>query len=347
MVGSPADIANRLIATQETSEPFYAATMKTAIRLAVGAVEGRRDPRCSSAAEFISRLSPEALSADYRNSAKASVLEALRRDAQSLRGTVLRFDGMFEAVAGGFDGTKSWGDSDVIFLSVPRLAAPDDAEAVMRMALADFSQYCGDPERKRRTGDDVTIIVDEFSAISGLAPQVTDLAERVRDVGGQVIVTAQSWEGLGRDEDERKRVRGAMAGVLLHQCGDPERLCEMAGTERKVEQSWQLDETSHSGMGSMRMGFRMKVDPDLVRRAGIGEAWAIVSGRYLHLHVLANPRGRALHLARSLVDESRQRGREGRGRSAFRPQPDSGPSQPRADGPDWLDDLGGGGDFDD
>ena len=43
----------------------------------------------------------------------------------------------------------------------------------------------------------MTLIVDEFSAVTGAAPLLIDLAERVRDAGGQAVVSVQSWEGLG------------------------------------------------------------------------------------------------------------------------------------------------------
>ena len=95
------------------------------------------------------------------------------------------------------------------------------------MLLADFAHWA--TVRKARRGDDVTIIVDEFSAVSAAASVVIDLAERVRDVGGQVVVSAQSYEGLGGDEDERKRMVGALgAGIILHRCPEPDELLRPA-----------------------------------------------------------------------------------------------------------------------
>ncbi len=333
-LGAPSHIANRLLSTQDVGEPYYAATLQTAVRLAVGVPESHRERRCDSSAEFLARLDPNVLTAAYSGTSKAGAAAALRKDVRTLVGVRLRFDGMFDAVAGGFDGRKSWGDSDVIFLRVPALAAPHDARAVMRLVLADISQYCGDPLRKARRGDDFTLIIDEFSAIAGLAPQVIDLVERMRDVGGQVVVTAQSWEGLGSDDDERLRLRAAMGALLIHQCGDPEKLIEPAGAERKVEQSWQLDEAAHSGMGSMRMGFRMKLDPDRVRQAGVGEAWAIARGQYLHMQVIPNRPGRALDVAEALVEESQQRWMQMAEEGSDQPEP-----EPQSQDLGWLDDL--------
>lgn len=123
------------------------------------------------------------------------------------------------------------------------------------------------------------------------APLVIDLGERIRDVGGQVIVTAQSYQGLGDNDDERQRlIDASRGGLIVHAQRDPEKLLEAAGTTRKPEQSWQLDESGRSGMGSMRMGHKMTIDPDLVRKAGVGEAWAIANGKYVHMQVLPVPR---------------------------------------------------------
>lgn len=129
--------------------------------------------------------------------------------------------------------------------------------------------------------------MDEFSAVTAAAPLVIDLAERVRDVGGQVVVTAQSYQGLGKDDDERKRLIGAASGgLIVHRCVDPDELLKGAGTIRVAEQSWQLDSAGGSGMGSMRMAHKMAIDPDRVRQAAVGEAWVIADGSYQHMRVL-------------------------------------------------------------
>jgi hypothetical protein len=235
---------------------------------------------------------------------------ALRQQASVLQGLAMRYGALFDAVDGGFEGTRSYGDSDVVFLRVPTLAAKADAKAIMRFLLADFSHYCVEPSRKPRQGSDITLVIDEMSAISGLAPQVIDLAERVRDVGGQVLVSVQSFEGLGGDDDERHRLLNAMAGgVVLHRLADPEEFVKSAGAERTTERAFQLErDTATSGMGSMRMAFHYLIDPDSVRRADIGEAYLIHAGRYLHMHVLANPAFESRQRAQRLLAQSRDRG---------------------------------------
>ncbi len=295
--GDPASVANRLLVVQDYDEPYWEAVASTAVRLAL---EAPGEP-CRDSAAFLARLAPGALKKAYSGHAGAENVAALLRKPDGLDGVRLRYAGFFASLDGRFDGQCSYDDADLTILSLPTLAARKDGEAAVRMLLADFSHWA--TARKPRTGADVTLIVDEFSAVTDAAALVIDLAERVRDVGGQVIVSAQSYEGLGGDEDQRRRMVGALgAGLILHRCPNPDELLKSAGTVRSVEQSWQLQDTSSSGMGNMRMAYRMRVEPDAVRQAGVGEAWVISSGQVVHAQMIATPTDRMPRdLARSLL----------------------------------------------
>ena len=339
--GPSAAVANRLLVTQLASEPYYEAVLETAVRLAVSAPETESVGPCDSSTAFMARLSPEFLQSAFARSNRAGDVAALKRSPQLLDGVRLRFAGFFEALYGKFDGVRSYGDSDISILTLPTLAAKKDGEAAVRMLLADFSQFCVDPARKARRDRGVVFVIDEFSAVTNATPLVIDLAERLRDVGGQVIVASQSFEGLGNDIDERKRLLGALpGGLIIHRCAEPDELLRLAGTERKVEQSWQIEDTAHSGMGSMRMGFRMRVDPDQVRQASVGEAWAISGGRSLHMHVIQSSPVVYLAEARRLVAESKNRGSTPAGHGEAKDQTKSAPKL--VEKPSFLDDLGDG-----
>lgn len=288
--GSPGEVVNRLILVSDWSEPYYKQVTQTAIRLALGApdVDGRGP--CRSSTDFLARLEPKFLTRAYEGTSKASDVAALVRRPENIEGVRLRYSGFFDALDGRFDGESSFEDCDLVVMSVPTLAAPEDADATVRMLLADYGHYA--MARKPRRGEDSVVTIDEFSAVTAAAPLVINLAERVRDVGGQVVVVAQGFEGLGTTPDERSRLLRALAGgLILHRCDDPDELLKAAGTVRKAEQSWQLDEVGGSGMGSLRMGFRMRVDADAVRQARVGEAWVISGGRSLHMNVIAGEGG--------------------------------------------------------
>jgi hypothetical protein len=284
--GSPTEIANRLLQVQDFTEPYYQAVAQTAVRLAVHApdVDGTGPVRDS--ASFMRRLDAEFLKRAYEHTPQARDVNSVTNDAKVLDGVRLRYSGFFSALAGRLDCGFSFEDVDLAVLSVPTLAQQSDAMAVARMILADFGAYC--LTRKPRLGEDVTFIVDEFSAVTSAAPMVIDLAERVRDVGGQVVVSAQSYEGLGRDEAERRRMRDALApgGLIVHRLAEPEEVTKIAGSVRAMEQSYQLEPHGHTGLGTVKMAHKYRVDPDEVRQARTGEAWAITHGRAARMSVL-------------------------------------------------------------
>jgi hypothetical protein len=298
--GSPTEIANRLLQVQDYSEPYYQAVAETIVRLVMHApdVDGTGPVRDS--ASFLARLDAEFLHRAYEGDrAAAQDVASVTRQPQAIDGVRLRYSGFFAALAGRLDHGWSFEDVDCAILSVPTLAQRSDAMAVARMVLTDFAGYC--LRRKPRLGEDVTLIIDEFSAVTAAAPLVIDLAERVRDVGGQVVVSVQSFEGLGADDAERRRMLGALVpgGLVVHRLADPDEVVRPAGTVRAVEQSWQLEDRGVAGMGSAKMTHKMRVDPDAVRQAKTGEAWIVTEGRAAHMTVLRS----------RISDEDRDRAR--------------------------------------
>lgn len=310
--GSPTDIANRLLEVKDYTEPYYYDVAETVIRLVMHApdVAGQGPVRDSEA--FMDRLDPNFLARAWDGHPRELAnVEDLRRDPKALGGVRYRFSGFFSALAGRLDHGFSFEDADLAVLSVSALARPKDAQAIARMVLTDFGAYC--VSRKPRVGEDVTFIFDEFSAVTDAATMVIKLAEQVRDVGGQIIVSAQSYEGLGGDDSERRRMLNALApgGIILHRLSDPESVVEVAGTVRGLEFSSQLDGRGPTGLGTTKPVFRYKVDADAVRQATTGEAWALTHGRSLHMAVMQNPIDpEVLEHARRLVDFARMQAAE-------------------------------------
>ena len=116
-----------------------------------------------------------------------------------------------------------------------------------------------------------------------------NLAERVRDVGVQVVVAAQSVEGLGDHRQAPRLLAACAGGIVVHQCPDPERLLALAGMVRTLERNWELDHYGPRGLAKARMGDRPRIDPEQVRQAQPGEAWVIQAGQSIHLRVLPPP----------------------------------------------------------
>ena len=132
-------------------------------------------------------------------------------------------------------------------------------------------------------------MLDEFSALASGVDSAINLMERLRDVGVQVVVAAQSVEGLGDHRQAPRLLTSCAGGIVVQQCPDPERLLALAGEVRVLEHNWELDFYGPRGFAKARMGERPRIDPEAVRQAQPGEAWVIQAGQSIHLRVLPPP----------------------------------------------------------
>ena len=236
--------------------------------------------------ELLRRLDPDELAALWDG--RPLQLKDIEAIGPHLAGARLRYADFFAALAGAFDrGTWSYEDVDLAVLTVPTLLSKAEADAAMRVVLEDYGHYA--TGRKPRQGEDAVLILDEFSALASGVGSAINLAERVRDVGVQVVVAAQSVEGLGDQRQAPRLLASCAGGVVVHQCPDPERLLALAGMVRQLEHNWELDQYGPRGFAKARMGQRPRIDPEQVRAAQPGEAWVIQAGHAVHLRVLPPP----------------------------------------------------------
>jgi hypothetical protein len=212
-----------------------------------------------------------------------------------LPGARLRYADFFAALAGAFDrGTWSYEDVDLAVLTVPTLLSKAEADAAMRVVLEDYGHYA--TGRKPREDEDALLVLDKFSALASGVDSAINLAERVRDVGVQVVVATQSVEGLGDHHQAPRLLASCAGGIVVQQCPDPERLLALAGQIRVLEHNWELDFYGPRGLAKARMGEQPRIDPEQVRQAQPGEAWVIQAGQSIHLRVLPRrpwPRSRS------------------------------------------------------
>ena len=281
-------IANRLLAVEDWASEgggvYYRRMATLAIQLACTPPTG--PPRNSS--DFLRRLDPKKLQALWRgdNTARAD-LEQLASDPQVLAGVRGRYSAFFRSLAGKADGCWGFDDVDLAVLTIPTIASRQDADAAVRLVLEDLGHFA--TRRKARVGDDVLLVLDEFSAVQGGTDQAIHLAERLRDVGVPVVFGAQSPEGLGDERQQWRLLHTVGGGLVLHQTPDPEALVQLAGTVRTPEQAWQLDPWGPAGQARVHMADRPRVDPNLVRQLHPGEAFLIQGGRAVKLSVLQAP----------------------------------------------------------
>jgi hypothetical protein len=281
--GTPSQVQSRLLSVERFTEPFYQRVASAGLRLALTAPDM---PPVDGSDELLRRLDADELTALWEG--HPLELKDVEVMAEHLPGTRLRYADFFAALAGAFDrGEWSYEDVDLAVLTVPTLLSKAEADAAMRVVLEDYGHYA--TGRKPRETEDALLILDEFSALASGVDSAINLAERVRDVGVQVVVAAQSVEGLGNQHQAPRLLASCAGGVVVHQCPDPERLLALAGTVRDVEHNWEVDRWGPRGVAKARMRERSRIDPELVRAAAPGEAWVIQAGHAVHLRVLPPP----------------------------------------------------------
>jgi hypothetical protein len=281
-------IANRLLAVEDWASEggglYYRRMATLALQLACTPPSG--PPRTSH--DFLRRLDVRKLQQLWRGDEAAQAdLEQLAADPTVLAGVRGRYSAFFRSLSGKADGCWALEDVDLAVLTIPTIASRADADAAVRLVLEDMGHFA--TRRKARVGDDMLLVLDEFSAVEGGTDQAIHLAERLRDVGVPVVFGAQSPEGLGAERQQWRLLHTIGGGLILHQTPNPEALVALAGTVRTPEQAWQLDPWGPAGQARVHMADRPRVDPNQVRQLHPGEAFLINGGRAVKLSVLQAP----------------------------------------------------------
>src|SRR4029453_4923301 len=214
-------------------------------------------------------------------------LEQLAADPTVLAGVRSRYSAFFRPLKGPAAGCGGLEDVDLAVPTTPPIPSRTDADAAVRLVLEDLGHFA--TRRKARVGDDVLLVLDEFSAVQGGTDQAIHLAERLRDVGVPVIFGAQSPEGLGDERQQWRLLHTIGGGLVLHQTPNPDPLVGLAGTVRTPEQARQPAPGGPAGQARVPMEERPRVDPNQVRQLQPGEAFVIQAGRAVKLSVLQAP----------------------------------------------------------
>jgi hypothetical protein len=270
----------------EGGAAYYADITQAVLTLAVGAPPG--PPR--SAAEFLSRLDAAWLDDAWSgHPAELTVLRAAKPHAGDIQ---LRYTTLLRRLGRALDGPGRLEDADAWYLILEGTSEQSVAEA-QAMALTELVAHAA----TSRTTEPRAILLaaDDYSAVSRRVP-LSNLYERGRSLGLGVMVSAQSWHGLGRDEDERMRIAAtADGGVWVMQTPAPEQLAQLAGTRRVLESARKLLGTAWGDEGTSRIQHAWTADPDLIRHLDTGQACYIRRGTAVFCQV-ARPRPSPLPL---------------------------------------------------
>lgn len=273
--GDKRALLNRLLAVLEFNHPYYESVAKLMLDLMLS----RPDGAPTSSAEMLTHLHPTALMNAYRGLPQAVDVAGIEQTAgQTTHG---RYRSFMAALEGKLDGSWAFEDLDAAYLLLEGTALKDEAASLGRFLLEDFSHYV---TKRKRPQDRVLLIVDEYSAIS-VGADGANLFERVRSFGGSLIVSSQSFSGLG-DRRESERILDAAHTLIVHRCSDPERLVQRAGTYRRPERSLCIGREGPTGQGSVRIQDAFKAAPDAARQLGVGEVFVIAEGRAHKVQVI-------------------------------------------------------------
>lgn len=304
----------RLVQVQDWSESFYAAATKDLLQRVLFDAD---PPACSP--EFLSRL--ESLGGNG--------------NAKINEGALARYGGFFRSLGGLLDGSWAFEDCDACYVQLEGFGLPSEAVALGRFLLEDFTHFLADRKSDTRP---VLVVLDEFSAISTGA-DAANLVERAREFGAGIVLTTQSYAGLGSGAE--RVLDAARGGLIVHSLANPEPFTKRAGTIWRHVQA--ITEPTHQPGVISSILFDTKppetprkttreqefprIDPNEVRQLPRGEAFVISSGRAQRVRFNeAAIWDENLDLARAEIERRRRGAVATRGGNGHAPPPAAPPA---------------------
>jgi hypothetical protein len=293
----PRELAVTLFEMVETGTgpaAYYADVMQAVLLLAVSAPPGPP----AHAAAFLERLDAGWLEAAYAGD--SARLRAVATARPHLGDIALRYRTLLERLGPGLDGTGTLADADAWYFLLEGTREPSVAEA-QAMALVELVSYAA---TSRDTEPRAMLLAcDDYSAVSGRL-SLSQLYERGRSLGIGVQVSAQSWQGLGADEDERYRIAAtADGGIWLLRTPYPEPVSDLAGTRRVIETATKVIGGMWGDEGSSRVQHARTLVPDIARTLDVGQAAYLHKGGVTWTQI-ARPRPSPLPLPPPLPEPS-------------------------------------------
>jgi hypothetical protein len=278
----------QMVDTGTGNAAYYADIMQAVLTLAVGAPGG---PPLNGAG-FLDRLDARWLKNAWSDGQHPVQVTRVQAAARHLPDIQLRFATLLDRLGPALDGPGTLADADAWYFILEGTSEPSVAEA-QAMAITELAAHaatslCGEPRA-------MLLAADDYSAVSGRVP-LSNLYERGRSLDIGVQVSAQSWQGLGRDDDERYRIAAtADGGIFVMHTPYPEPLTQLAGTRRVLETAHKLIGNSWGDEGTTREQRAWTADPDLIRRLDTGQACYIHRGGATFIQV-ARPKASPLTL---------------------------------------------------
>jgi hypothetical protein len=280
--GDAVALLNRLLAVVDYSEPYYRDLTKMLLNLTLEAPGG--PPR--SSAELLEGMVLARLRQRYQGRPEVDEIDGLRpKDAAA---SYNRYRAFFKALGGGLDGTVGDEDAwsfdtvDAGYILLDGLTLKDQTASFGRFIIEDFAHYAA---RRKPKHERVLLIIDEYPVIAFSGAGTASLFEMVRFHGASIIVTGQSYAGMGEGFE---RILGAAETLFLHRCGDPDKLLPRAGQRLSFKRRVSFAERGigraareyATGGGYLAVDEELKIHPNDVKELPRGECFVIAGGQY-------------------------------------------------------------------
>jgi hypothetical protein len=255
----------QMIETGEGAAAYYTDVMQAVVHLALAAPGGPPP----DAASFLDRLDTAWLESAYGDGAHEAAMIRIRAARPHIGNIQLRCATLLGRLGPALDGPGTLSGADVWYCILEGTREQSVAET-QAMALTELVAYTAtSPAAERRA---ILLAADDYSAVSRRVP-ISNLYERGRSLGLGVQVSAQSWQGLGRDDDERYRIAAtADGGIWLLHTPYPEPVIQLAGTRRVLESAHKLIGATWGDEGTTRIQRAWTADPGLIRTLEVGQA---------------------------------------------------------------------------
>ena len=278
----------QMIDTGTGAAAYYADILQAVLTLAVLAPCG---PPVNTAS-FLDRLDVKWLQRAWSDGRHPRELAQVRAAARHLPDIQLRYATLLARLGYALDGPGTLADADAWYCILEGTREPSVAEA-QAMALTELAAHAAtDLDAEPRA---MLLAADDYSAVAKRVP-VSNLYERGRSLGIGVQVSAQTWQGLGRDDDERYRITAtADGGVFVLQTPYPEPLTALAGKRRVLDTARKLIGNAWGDEGTTRIQRAWTADPDLIRHLQVGQACYLHRGAATFIQV-ARPKPSPLTL---------------------------------------------------
>ena len=275
----------QMIETGTGNAAYYADILHAVVTLAVTTPGGPP----GSAAAFLERLDEHWLLAAWDDGQHQGETARVRAAARHIGDIQLRYTTLLGRLGRAFDGPGQLPDADAWYFILEGAREPSVAEA-QALAITELAARAAtSPHGEPRA---ILLAADDYSAVSRRVP-LSNLYERGRSLGIGLQVNAQTWQGLGRDDDEWYRIAAtADGGLWVMHTPYPEPLCELAGARRVLETAHKVIGNSWGDEGTTRIQHAWTADPDLIRRMTTGQACYISHGSATFVQVARPARPR-------------------------------------------------------